>query len=411
MNLDYKFFILTIILGILYYVKFPIIEKFEENIFQNQLNQKLQDPSFKLKYDKIEKEKLEEKIKDEQEEIYKKIYYDIPMENNNFDKSVLKNYRYNKDYHTYSQEINFTNVHEIISKIKPDKYYILDTNFGEHFVKIFNQLFFQLNMNHIHHKNDNRKYEINDFRILINQKIIKSIFKIVYEIKIHKKDKHYGFVFQNTLKYNLDNNLLNYLNIELVGILNEEDIIFKNKNNKNYFCKFDTNKNKDDCFDLTFENKNSTQYDFLSGDFLNPFLKKFYDFKKKEEKTHDDYKKFKCFYNIGNTYSQCVSYNKDKQRHGIWDKPCNNNEDCPFYKKNKNYENEKGGCVKGYCEMPLNTERQGYRFYKNEPYCYNCNIKNCKGESCYNCCDEQKNRNKYPNLKSPDYIFKNDNRD
>ena len=217
MNLDNIFFIFTIILGIIYYIKLPIIENFEENIFQIELNKKLQDPTFKLKYQKLEKEKLQEKIRDEQEEIYKKIYYDVPMENNDFDKSVLKNYRYNKDYHTYSQEINFTNVHEIISKIKPEKYYILDTNFGEHFVKIFNQLFFQLNMNHIHHKNDNRQYKNIDFRILINQKIIKSIFKIVYEIKIYKKDKHYGFVFQNTLKYNLDSNILNYLNIELIG--------------------------------------------------------------------------------------------------------------------------------------------------------------------------------------------------
>ena len=61
--------------------------------------------------------------------------------------------------------------------------------------------------------------------------------------------------------------------------------------------------------------------------------------------------------------------------------------------------------------MPLNIQREGYRFYKNEPYCYNCNVKNCIGESCYKCCDEQQNRKKYPNLKSPDYIFKNDNRD
>ena len=85
-----------------------------------------------------------------------------------------------------------------------------------------------------------------------------------------------------------------------------------------------------------------------------------------------------------------------------WDKPCKKNNDCPFYKKNKNYKNNRGGCIKGYCEMPLNVKRIRYKLYdKNtKPFCYNCN-NILQGD----CCEDQKNRKLYPNLKSPDYAF------
>ena len=49
------------------------------------------------------------------------------------------------------------------------------------------------------------------------------------------------------------------------------------------------------------------------------------------------------------------------------------------------------------------------------PYEYqtrnNCKKNNCLGTECFTCCEEQLDRKKYPNLKSPDYIFKNDGRD
>ena len=47
---------------------------------------------------------------------------------------------------------------------------------------------------------------------------------------------------------------------------------------------------------------------------------------------------------------------------------------------------------------------------KNKPFCHNCNKKGCLGEECFECCEEQEDRKKYPNLKSPDYIFSNDGR-
>ena len=104
----------------------------------------------------------------------------------------------------------------------------------------------------------------------------------------------------------------------------------------------------------------------------------------------------------------------NKKPYGIWDKPCKRDEECIFYKANENYPNEYGKCGNtGYCELPVNMLHLGYHFYvqneKNSALCYNCNNKEWKPISDLNpCCEEQKDRKKYPFLKSPDYAFPND---
>lgn len=58
---------------------------------------------------------------------------------------------------------------------------------------------------------------------------------------------------------------------------------------------------------------------------------------------------------------------------GTWDARCENNEDCPYFQKNKRYANYFGGCIDGYCQMPLGVKRIGYRIASGEPLCYgNC---------------------------------------
>ena len=74
----------------------------------------------------------------------------------------------------------------------------------------------------------------------------------------------------------------------------------------------------------------------------------------------------------------------------VWDKPCVRDTECPFYQKNTNYKNYRGGCNNGYCELPLGVKQVAFRFFEGEPFCHGCPVENPS------CCDTQK---------SPDYAF------
>ena len=94
---------------------------------------------------------------------------------------------------------------------------------------------------------------------------------------------------------------------------------------------------------------------------------------------------------------------------GAWDKPCKTNTDCPYYQKNSNYPNDRGGCIQGMCEMPVNTPVRGPTYIdsnNNDAYCFNCD----KEDHEYKCCKEQlaKKRPSYSLMASPDYAFVND---
>ena len=122
----------------------------------------------------------------------------------------------------------------------------------------------------------------------------------------------------------------------------------------------------------------------------------------------------------------CTSFHQDTNEYGVWDRPCIINDEFPYYKSNKNYENEHGRCLSnGRCEMPIGVSTIGYRIPKNEDkaLCHNCdkvpgwNI-NDKGMTC---CEEQKKiseqiesslspRLENTRFKSPDYMFENDRR-
>ena len=130
---------------------------------------------------------------------------------------------------------------------------------------------------------------------------------------------------------------------------------------------------------------------------------------------------YKC-YNIdasGNVFENeslttelsCKSFDKSTGRVGIWDKPCETDEDCPFYKSNKNYSNEFGKCnkVDGKCEMPVGITPISFREYdkNSEAKCYNCP----DGFPDNKCCDVQQKMIDMgeSKLTTPDYIFLGDN--
>ena len=122
---------------------------------------------------------------------------------------------------------------------------------------------------------------------------------------------------------------------------------------------------------------------------------------------------------LSNSQSQCENttdfYGRSKPI-GLYDRPCEKDEECPFYQANENYPNRLGGCNKstGYCQMPLGIQPLGYKYYqaKSQPLCYNCNSGSWKSTTLLGrCCEDQKRTDQYGFLKSPDYAFPNDNID
>jgi hypothetical protein len=86
-----------------------------------------------------------------------------------------------------------------------------------------------------------------------------------------------------------------------------------------------------------------------------------------------------------------------------WDSRCIKDTECPFYLKNKNYPNTRGGCINGYCELPIGLKRISYKKYyevineNNYPRCEGCDDDNI------DCCDEQ--GADHDNFTGPNYIF------
>ena len=145
---DYIFLAITIIIFFIYIYKkkehfndneyYNLVQKKTKNLFENETNKK-----------------------------FEKLYYNVPLDINSdldiFDKSVLKNYRINPELNSYGQELEFSQVYDIISKINSNKNYKIQkigniNVFAEHFNDLFNKKYFELMKNNKYHKNDKRKY-------------------------------------------------------------------------------------------------------------------------------------------------------------------------------------------------------------------------------------------------------------
>ena len=116
--------------------------------------------------------------------------------------------------------------------------------------------------------------------------------------------------------------------------------------------------------------------------------------------------------NITNKFECDSYYTKEgsaKSYYSIWDKKCTVNEECPYYKANTKYDNNRGGCINGYCEFPVGVKRIGFTKYNNkeynQPFCYEC-----KDTSDLNCCAPIENINK-SGAYNNDYVFENDSQD
>ena len=228
------------------------------------------------------------------------------------------------------------------------------------------------------------------------------LYKYEVIFKIYREDKLTNFnIYMESI---IDIANINYYieNIFIVGLDTIENIIFGDLKQSELY-KF----NNDYIHDSMIDNTNNINA-------KSNYSKEKEEFIKDKMLNNDIFRNSnpnKCFFKNANSKKNCE--NDDENGQGIWDSPCVTNEDCHFYKSNINYDNEYGKCINGYCEMPLNVNLYGYKKFTTEDndmaLCHNCHTEsNCKGLDCHRCCEEQKDRDKYPKLKGPDYAFKND---
>ena len=109
----------------------------------------------------------------------------------------------------------------------------------------------------------------------------------------------------------------------------------------------------------------------------------------KENKTRDS--RYVCYgdpyiMNEGLCESRFDESGALKKRRTYWDRPCEVNEECPFYQSNKTYPNYRGGCNSGFCELPIGVRRLSWRRYDvdTKPACHGCPTSNLR------CCEQQK---------------------
>jgi len=261
------------------------------------------------------------------------------------------------------------------------------------------------------------RIQLIDRKILVIRRHIKNInierWNIIIEFYITGKTN--SFVLEILVEYY--NKIVLLLNVKVIGKNSNSIIkipeIYKHKNILNNSAEPYYYRDPQ----LNIFNEKNTEYNTQKGYYMNNETDTITSFKseKELEKEADTYlsqqrislsatpnnyfiDQYKCYGSKGDNQVECENnydnYFKPKKR-GVWDTICKVDSDCPFFKANKNYENNFGGCVQGVCEMPMGIQRLGNRYYNidTKPLCHNC------AENGKDCCDNQD---------IPDYIFKDD---
>jgi hypothetical protein len=271
-------------------------------------------------------------------------------------------------------------------------------------------------------------YSITDYQIVkIQYHKELNLYLYTFIVEVFRENKHYGFSIYLEMYYRSEKDKIWISKANLSGVVPQDNLAFKQlgtynlNNKKNYVNTFPiTEKDQsilDDLytkmqnFDYQQQNNQSVSYTTQLRDFdLNAGHKCF-------KPNGDEYPDAK-------TSNACLSVDPNLEKTGVWDKECQKDEDCPFFQANKNYPNNFGGCSKGVCQLPVGMKRIGFKHYnKDKPLCYNCNMKDevmtadgysvirereCSGIECNKCCDIQLKKNIYPDMKSPDFVFEND---
>jgi hypothetical protein len=414
---------LTLIVILFFYVYYGFFKNEPFICFKGQLLQYVDDNNYNSKkdggimndydknitFEKIEYENLENRIiSNKQESMTNQEIKDLITSNLNYD----ANTKSNDNYSIQKKELSIIQIDAILNIVFLNNRYI-ETK----------ELF--LNNEEI----DNNKYsyyliknfllkkisEAADSAIFKNEYIYSTNFKLINDQIISYKSDYYN----NFEEYEIQ--MIIYRDNKDINYTIYINILFDNQNIKYYIKKIfivGVNIKEKIVFQDLFNNKvsNYEKHNYRSK-----------NFKKDEEKIQqfledDKYMRSKykeedrghCFFKR-NVNNKIFCESVDENGTGVWDKSCNYNEDCPYYKRNRNYPNSRGGCINGYCEMPINLKRFGYKQINdakvNDIICYNCKRdenQTCIGLNCNKCCEDQKNKSKYPNLDGPDYAFEKD---
>lgn len=253
--------------------------------------------------------------------------------------------------------------------------------------------------------NEDRLFQnIND--ILIQYKINKSkqLERYMFTMDIYRYMKFHGFHILVNCVYDISKNKIIILNLKSKSIIVQGDFYLHKGISNN---KLDTylninnqsqayNNIENTSIDLKLPSKN--QMNQISDKKLKNII---YDFLKDA---------YTCYGSEGNDYYNCKAkkgITGQYKKIGFWDRPCLQDQECPFYKANKNYDNNRGGCIEGVCEMPINVKLVSPRQFlpNTPPYCHNCD----KSDNIGDCCNQQMKYNS--KMKSPDYAFDGDLKD
>ena len=260
----------------------------------------------------------------------------------------------------------------------------------------------------INNNNNIFQKSLYNFKIFINVFDNIDIKRIKLFIPINIKNINIKKYFQDKNKYILNNNN-NYINIPILEnkYLNTNTNINTNKNNIVNNKLYDYN---DINVYESFDNKC-----ILDNNYNNNFLKYFFNKSKYNYNNINNYKdtslyhkspyyeffisrlnkdpeientKYHCYgdFNIKNKYLcnlKTDPLGNIKKKFNIWDKPCEFNEECPFYNKITN----EGKCNQKYCEFPIGVKRLSYTKYNdklyNKPFCKNKNFECLKNDTNY----------------------------
>jgi hypothetical protein len=232
-----------------------------------------------------------------------------------------------------------------------------------------------------------------------------SLERFIFNGVLHRDNKEHNYFIYFDIIFDFKN--INYYvnDIIILGINIEEYVLFADLLNKDY--NYDS---KGVHLSLSKENPAYVSDNYINDyrDTVDKFVKENEIKYNKKKMEHTGY----CFFKDAKDKNNCISYTAEDGV-GIWDTQCNYDEECPFFKKNSNYPNRRGGCINGFCEMPVNVNLLGYKEFDegklDKAICHNCkHTPGCNGIECSQCCEEQKDSDLYPELKSPDYAFPKD---